>query len=73
MNSESLTIGIVSPSSIYLLGGGAFGRVCLRILISRACLRTLPGLFLSNVVGKVVITLQTTAPLTLYLRKGTSS
>ena len=39
MNSESLTIGIVSPSSIYLLGGGAFGRVCLRILISR--LRTL--------------------------------
>jgi len=27
--------------SIYLLGGGAYGRACLRILNSRACLRIL--------------------------------
>jgi len=42
---------MVSPSP---LDGGQssmlthpFGRVCLRILISRACLRTLPGLSLT--------------------------
>ena len=57
MNSESLTIGIVSPSSIYLLGGGAFGRVCLRILISRACLRTLPGLSFSREFGRLTLTI----------------
>ena len=53
--------------SIYLLGGGAYGRACLRILDSRVCLRTLPVLTIGIVSDSVDGGLDSRAPAGPYI------